>query len=295
MLPLFRNYGQTNKKCIEIVYCRSLNLCSSLYFFFLSNLGPESYYPLGSVEVSDNRLFGMFHAQTPQHNKDVILSSMQKEDGVVRIVFATVALGMGVNFVGLNRVIHYGAPSSIEDYFQECGRAGRSGDQAKSTIYWKASDAPLKRTHQIPELLRFVQSLNLCSSLYFFLSNLGPESYYPLGSVEVSDNRLFGMFHAQTPQHNKDVILSSMQKEDGVVRIVFATVALGMGVNFVGLNRVIHYGAPSSIEDYFQECGRAGRSGDQAKSTIYWKASDAPLKRTHQIPELLRFVQYVII
>ena len=32
---------------------------------------------------------------------------------IVRIVFATVALGMGVNFVGLNRVIHYGAPSSI--------------------------------------------------------------------------------------------------------------------------------------------------------------------------------------
>ena len=60
----------------------------------------------------------MFHAQTPQHNKDVILSSMQKEDGIVRVVFATVALGMGVHFMGMNRVIHYGAPSTIEDYFQ---------------------------------------------------------------------------------------------------------------------------------------------------------------------------------
>ena len=133
-----------------IVYCRSLNLCSSLYFFFLSNLGSESYYPSGAVEISDNRLFGMFHAQTPQHNKDVILSSMQKEDGIVRVVFATVALGMGVNFVGLNRVIHYGAPSSIEDYFQECGRAGRSGDPAKSTIYWKPSDAPRRKNVSDP-------------------------------------------------------------------------------------------------------------------------------------------------
>ena len=92
-----------------------------------------SYYPSGAVEISDNRLFGMFHAQTPQHDKDVILSSMQK-DGIVRVVFATVALGMGVNFVGLNRVIHYGTPSSIEDYFQECGRADRSGDPAKSSM-----------------------------------------------------------------------------------------------------------------------------------------------------------------
>ena len=56
-----------------------------------------------------------------------------------------VALGMGVNLVGVNGVIHYGAPSSIEDYFQESGREGRSGEQAKSTVYWKPSDAPIRR------------------------------------------------------------------------------------------------------------------------------------------------------
>ena len=107
-----------------IVYCRSLNVCSDLYAYFISNLGEHSYYPLGAPHISDNRLFGMFHANTPAHNKDVILRSMQIADGVVRIVFATVALGMGVNFIGLHRTIHYGAPSSIEDYFQESGRAG---------------------------------------------------------------------------------------------------------------------------------------------------------------------------
>ena len=114
-----------------------------MYFYFLTRLGADSY-PAGASEISDNRLFGMFHAQTPQH-KDVILSSMQNADGVVRVVFATIALGMGVNLVGVNRVIHYGAPSSIEDYFQESGRAGRSGEQAKSTVYWKPSDAPIRK------------------------------------------------------------------------------------------------------------------------------------------------------
>ncbi len=43
----------------------------------------------------------------------------------IRVVFTTIALGMGVNFVGLNRTIRYGAPTAIEDYFQESGRAGR--------------------------------------------------------------------------------------------------------------------------------------------------------------------------
>jgi superfamily II DNA helicase RecQ len=68
---------------------------------------------------------------------------MQVADGVVRVVFATVALGMGVNLVGVHRTIHYGAPSSID--FQESGRAGRSGEPSKSTIYWKPRNAPLRK------------------------------------------------------------------------------------------------------------------------------------------------------
>ena len=127
-----------------IVYCRSLNVCADLYAHFHHTLGEACYYPQGSEKKSDNRLIGMYHANTPPHNKEVILDSMRKEDGIVRVVFATMALGMGVNFVGLNTIYHYGAPRSIEDFCQESGRAGRSGDQAMSVIYWKPSDAPLK-------------------------------------------------------------------------------------------------------------------------------------------------------
>ena len=84
----------------------------------------------------------MYHSNTPQYNKDVILKSMAKPDGVVRIVFATVALGMGVNLQGLNKIIHYGAPRSIDDYFQDSGRGGRTGCQAESVVYWRANDCP---------------------------------------------------------------------------------------------------------------------------------------------------------
>ena len=65
--------------------------------------------------------------------------------GIVRIVFPTVALGMGVNLKGVNFVVHYGAPRSIDDYFQESGRGGRSGDDAKSVIYWSLADCPLRK------------------------------------------------------------------------------------------------------------------------------------------------------
>ena len=47
-----------------IVYCRSLNVCSELYTYFLYELGEKAYYPDSVDKVSDNCLFGMFHAHT---------------------------------------------------------------------------------------------------------------------------------------------------------------------------------------------------------------------------------------
>ena len=68
------------------------------------------YYPQDSDHISDYRLFGMFHLSTCQHKKDVILKSLQVPDGVVRVLFATVVLGMGINLQDINTVIHYGSP-----------------------------------------------------------------------------------------------------------------------------------------------------------------------------------------
>ena len=65
-----------------------------------------------------NRLFGMFHAKTPQQIKDNIVRTLQDPNTVDRVVFASVTIGMGVDLQGVNIVLHYGAPSSIEDYFQ---------------------------------------------------------------------------------------------------------------------------------------------------------------------------------
>lgn len=71
------------------------------------------------------------------------MKSLGHADGVVRVVIATIALGMGVDMRDVNTIIHYGAPRSIDDYFQECGRGGRSGEQCVSTVVWKSTEAPM--------------------------------------------------------------------------------------------------------------------------------------------------------
>ena len=107
---------------------------ADLFSRFSYEMGKSQFYPPSAPELSENRLFGMFHASTPQHSKDVIMESLQY-CGTVRVVFASVAMGMGIDLHGVDTIIHYGAPSSIENYFQGSGRRGRSGDSAYSSVF----------------------------------------------------------------------------------------------------------------------------------------------------------------
>ena len=83
-----------------------------LFSRFSYEMGKSQYYPPSAPEMSENRLFGMFHASTPQHSKDVSMGSLQ--DCHVRVVFASVAMGMGIDLHGVDAIIHYGTPISMK-------------------------------------------------------------------------------------------------------------------------------------------------------------------------------------
>ena len=109
------------------VYCQKISDCSDFYVEFMSELGDFAYWPDGSPHVSDHRLVAMYHSAIPEYNKAVVLNSLQDPAGVCRVVFATSALGMGVDVQGLYNIIHLGPPSKLEHYMQEIGRCGRDG------------------------------------------------------------------------------------------------------------------------------------------------------------------------
>ena len=55
-------------------------------------------------------------------------------------MLATVALGMGLNSPSITTIIHARPPTTLEQYFQEIGRAGRAGQKAQALLYYNSTD-----------------------------------------------------------------------------------------------------------------------------------------------------------
>jgi ATP-dependent DNA helicase RecQ len=58
----------------------------------------------------------------------------------VRVLVGTIAFGLGINKPAVRAVIHLSLPKSIEQYYQEAGRAGRDGRPADCVLLWQKQD-----------------------------------------------------------------------------------------------------------------------------------------------------------
>ena len=67
------------------------------------------------------------------------------EVGRARILVATSAFGMGIDYPDVRAVVHFQAPGSVEAYYQEAGRAGRDGDPARCVMLFGQADLMTQR------------------------------------------------------------------------------------------------------------------------------------------------------
>ena len=122
---------QREKYPMTIIYLK-LNNYGYVYTLFEQILQDKQF--VSDTKDPAARLFAQFHAPQTRRMEKSLIAEVKKENSRVRVLFATSALGMGVNVPHVEHVVHITPPSNIESYVQETGRAGRTGVPSKEHV-----------------------------------------------------------------------------------------------------------------------------------------------------------------
>ncbi|XP_035689163.1 ATP-dependent DNA helicase Q-like 1 [Branchiostoma floridae] len=147
-----------HKEQCGIVYCQTVSDVKDIHYHLQENgIKTVKYHGTG----------------TGQNEQEGRQSLLDWQRGLKDVLVATKAAGAGIDKPDVRFVVHLGCPSSVPDYLQESGRAGRDGRLAEAILFYSPKDKALhvtrigaieEETYRAGAVRRLADVINFCET-----------------------------------------------------------------------------------------------------------------------------------